>query len=542
MLGMESRTIQLTPADIRNRKLNVKACGLDFFPPGILGGSTKANPGTQIIIRADGLPKPIKTDIPTDKTTGKPRWFFRERTWVEKFISCHGLNAGDTITINRIDEKTYNVYPDNNRGAQTLRHQLIETCKYKRETHEESSIGIYGRAHKPTISGEVTPDTPLEKLNLNWREKDLPERERTKHVHRLHPYLGKYVPQLVEVFLRKFFVPGQTVLDPFVGSGTTSVQAIELGINSIGCDVSAFNILLARVKTAKYNLTRTRNEVMDILKRVRLVTQTDKRQSNLFAHDLPDDLKKFSCVTDNEYLKRWFSPRALQELLTYRYFIENGEYENSDLLKVILSRSARSARLTTHFDLDFPKRPQKKSYWCYKHSRMCSPTKEAFKFLHRYSLDTLRRIEEFDRLRTNVSVKLYHGDSRRMKIPPVDGVITSPPYVGLIDYHDQHAYSYHLLGLKNNCHNEIGPASKGKSDEAKGQYRRDIVLVFKRALDAMPRGGYMIVVAHDRASLYSEIADCLNVKIEGIVKRHVNRRTGRRASKFYESVFIWKKH
>ena len=35
-------------------------------------------------------------------------------------------------------------------------------------------------------------------LQLSWTEAELPERERTKHVHRLHPYLGKYVPQLVE--------------------------------------------------------------------------------------------------------------------------------------------------------------------------------------------------------------------------------------------------------------------------------------------------------------------------------------------------------
>ena len=36
-------------------------------------------------------------------------------------------------------------------------------------------------------------------LDLSWSERDLPERERTKHVHRLHPYLGKFIPQLVEV-------------------------------------------------------------------------------------------------------------------------------------------------------------------------------------------------------------------------------------------------------------------------------------------------------------------------------------------------------
>lgn len=49
------------------------------------------------------------------------------------------------------------------------------------------------------------------------------------------------------------------------------------------------------------------------------------------------------------------------------------------------------------------------------------------------------------------------------------------------------------------------------------------------------------MVAGDKHGLYDDIAKGLDVKIEGIVQRHVNRRTGRRSSEFYESVFIWRK-
>src|SRR5215212_8559351 len=140
-------------------------------------------------------------------------------------------------------------------------------------TNEEKRVPVYVSDGRPTIANTVTPNTPLSELNLNWREKELPEKERTKHVHRLHPYLGKYIPQLVEVFLRKYFRPGQTVLDPFCGSGTTLVQANELGINSIGYDVSAFNIILCHVKTAEYDLIRVREEILDILQRVERVIQ-----------------------------------------------------------------------------------------------------------------------------------------------------------------------------------------------------------------------------------------------------------------------------
>ena len=90
-------------------------------------------------------------------------------------------------------------------------------------------------------------------LALSWSERDLPERERTKHVHRLHPYLGKFIPQLVEILLSRYFRPGQHVLDPFAGSGTTLVQALESGLDATGVDVAAFNCLLMEVKTRSYN-------------------------------------------------------------------------------------------------------------------------------------------------------------------------------------------------------------------------------------------------------------------------------------------------
>jgi len=79
--------------------------------------------------------------------------------------------------------------------------------------------------------------------DLNWSLsfEHLKEAETTKHVHRLHPYKGKYIPQLVEYFLdghtdefkkQVFFNKEDIVLDPFCGSGTTLVQANELGIHA----------------------------------------------------------------------------------------------------------------------------------------------------------------------------------------------------------------------------------------------------------------------------------------------------------------------
>jgi site-specific DNA-adenine methylase len=375
-----------------------------------------------------------------------------------------------------------------------------------------------------TDFSSITSETDLKTLNLNWTEKDLPERQRTKNVHRLHPYLGKYIPQLVEIFLRKY--SPKTVYDPFCGSGTTLIEANILGIDSVGVDISTFNCLISKVKTDKYNILDVETDIYNIIEETK--NNLYKNRENLGAYK-----------TDSEYVNSWFSENARRELLCYLSLIPN--YQHQDLLKVILSRSARSARLTTHFDLDFPKKPQIGPYKCYKHGKICKPTDEAFKFLKRYSTDTIKRIKEFSKIRTDAKVDIFCEDSRKVVLPEIDLVITSPPYVGLIDYHEQHRYSYELLGLDKKEELEIGAAYKGRSNGAKKEYIEQIGEVFANARKYLKDDGVVVIVVHDKDALYEELAPKIGFELEEKLKRHVNRRTGRRGSDFFEEILIWRK-
>jgi hypothetical protein len=355
-------------------------------------------------------------------------------------------------------------------------------------------------------------------LELSWSERDLPQRERTRHVHALHPYLGKFIPQLVEVLLGRYFRPGQHVLDPFSGSGTTLVQALESGLDATGSDIAAFNCLLSKVKTREYNPFALERDLRDVLGRLdSLAAPTDEVPA---------------------FVRAWYAPRAAAELLGFRELAR--EYEHGHVLSVVLARAARSARLTTHFDLDFPRTPQRTPYWCHKHRRECRPVERASHFLRRYALDTLARIREFQRVRTKGrAATVLHGDARQLDFRGrFDGIVTSPPYPGLIDYHEQHRYAYELLGLDDVRELELGAAAGGTSRAALAGYTDGMVSALANARAQLRPGAPVLIVVNDRRDLYPAILERAGLELVDRLRRHVNRRTGRRAGEFFEDVLV----
>jgi hypothetical protein len=358
-------------------------------------------------------------------------------------------------------------------------------------------------------------------LDLSWSESELPERERTKHVHRLHPYLGKFIPQLVEALLARYVPAGGRVLDPFAGSGTTLVQALESGRDAAGADIAAFNCLLMRVKVARYNEFTLEKELRDALTRLERTLPSDRH----LADAAP-------------YVAEWFAPRAAVELLFWRSLVD--DYKHADVLRVVLARAARSARRTTHFDLDFPRSPQVEPYWCHKHRRTCRPVDRASHFLRRYSLDTLARIKAFARVRARGKEAIVlDGDARHLSWSGTfDGVVTSPPYPGLIDYHEQHRYAYELLDLDDRRELEIGAAAGGTNRGALEAYREGIAASLRNAAGALRPGARLLIVVNDRRELYPEILECAGLRLERRLRRHVNRRTGRRAGEYFEDVLV----
>jgi len=500
----------------------------------------------------------------------------------------------------------------------------------------ESNISYliqYGKISKRILNNEVMVDIDelknyyeqnillkekefKEKLgeNINWHLSFdwVKESERTKHVHRLHPYKGKFIPQLVEYFLDRhtdefkkevFFKEGDIVIDPFCGSGTTLIQANELGIHSIGIEISEFNSIITQVKFAEVNLEDLENHVNEIMKLLTSIGNTE--QTSNFEKELDEELKSFNTLyfpspefkklfdeekITKEYLKekenlakeifqkllhkygigkffskdelkngsfvdQWYMPTIKNEVNHILDYIKQITNENvQKTLKVILSRTMRSVRATTHMDLDRLKEPQLTPYYCYKHFKICVPPFSLVSYFKRYSIDTLKRLSDYQKIKTPAFQCVITGDSRTidlfqevgkkhvglyelLKEKKAKGIFTSPPYLGQLDYHEQHAYSYELFGIERRDDLEIGAAFKGINSKAKEEYINDISAVLSNMKKYLADDAHIFIVANDKYNLYHKIATKAGLKIIEEFNRPVLNRTARDKNPYSETIF-----
>lgn len=448
--------------------------------------------------------------------------------------------------------------------------------------------------------------------DINWALSfdNLAEKVRTKHVHRLHPYKGKFIPQLVEYFLdshtdeyktQVYFEPGSIVLDPFCGSGTTLVQSNELGIHSIGVDISTFNAMISNVKVDKHDLNELLiciNEIsrslINFIKGKKYLAfdsdlasklsafnnsffsspeyrynikqgKTNEKQyaqeKELAALDVFNTLlKEYNLTIQQEsetpsFLDGWYTKPIRDEI--DHIFSKIHELKNNDIKKVlavILSRTMRSCRATTHQDLATLLEPVYTTYYCHKHYKICKPLFTLQYWWDRYSIDTMKRLKEFDNLRTQTAQHCFSGDSRTIDLETkimawnhkigekviqkgIDGIFSSPPYVGLIDYHEQHAYAYDLFKFERNDEHEIGPLFKGQKKDAQDSYVNGISNVLNNCRKYLKKDFDIFLVANDKFKLYPKIAELSGMRIVHEFRRPVLNRTEKNKTPYSESIF-----
>ena len=67
--------------------------------------------------------------------------------------------------------------------------------------------------------------------------------------HKFYRYPARFSPEFARSIIQKFSSPGDTILDPFMGGGTTVIEGVTLGRRIIGIDLNSLAVFIARVKS-----------------------------------------------------------------------------------------------------------------------------------------------------------------------------------------------------------------------------------------------------------------------------------------------------
>ncbi|WP_144373899.1 DNA adenine methylase [Vogesella urethralis] len=94
--------------------------------------------------------------------------------------------------------------------------------------------------------------------------------------HQIHTYPAKLLPHIAHFFTRasSFFDESNVVLDPFCGSGTVALEASLAGCQPLVADANPFALMLTKVKTRNYDVSKLRSQLEIVIKKSRRYKQS----------------------------------------------------------------------------------------------------------------------------------------------------------------------------------------------------------------------------------------------------------------------------
>lgn len=311
-------------------------------------------------------------------------------------------------------------------------------------------------------------------LTHNGQDWNFHDAKTKEHLHSLHPYPAKFIPQIPRRAIETWSAPGDLIYDPFSGCGTTLLEASLMGRRAVGTDNNAIAILATKAKTENYRKT-------NLAALERFAAQVEGGLADVPAR--PD------LIPDNKNFLYWFAPSILDRLAALKGLILAEEDPMRTMLLAIFSsiivrvsyqdsdtRYARTNREVKPEDVDKVFR-----------SRLC---------------DVLKHLPEI-MVPGRGKVTVHQADARKVsfiKTGSVTLVVTSPPYLNAYDYHKYHRQRIHWIGgsveyardLEIGSHDEFT-----RTNATPDRYFEDMDACFAEWSRVLKKGGHCLVVIGD---------------------------------------------
>ena len=269
----------------------------------------------------------------------------------------------------------------------------------------------------------------------SWSFKDATRTETSYLTHGYHRYPAKYIPQLASRVIKENSKVGDLVCDPFMGSGTTLVEAVVNGRRAYGTDINPVAVLIAKAKTTAIEPIKLKHEVDSVLGHLQAALYDEKGQT-LLTH------KSFEFnIPVHDRIDYWFPEEQKRQLATILGHI----------------KAVKDHDVQTFLLCSFSNILKGCSRWMMKSVKPTRDKNKSIAFAHRsFVLQTQKMIKKNEELWQilgdhNVECATDNRDARKLSLK--DGsatlIVTSPPYVTSYEYADLHQLTALWLAYTN---------------------------------------------------------------------------------------------
>jgi len=316
--------------------------------------------------------------------------------------------------------------------------EKLSLCGHTSDDFKMSSLDVrllnqltFYKAYQINASEFKTWQSILE----NGNQLDAAGRKDSKYItHGIHPYKGKFYPQLVHPLLNMLAPAGGVVFDPFCGSGTVLLEAVLNGYHAYGCDINPIAIEIARAK----------NEII-FAEPCMFDQQLSSFAASLSMYDDSVDCGSFFSPAVLPEISNWFPAQVVKKIVYTLTQINNvPDNRIKRFIRVILSSILRDISQQDPSDLRIRRR----------HAPLLDAP--VFDMLLEGIAMQKKRVLQYAKTRNFSPFELFEaniwlGNSKNLNtlgpLPKnnVDLVITSPPYATALPYIDTNRLSLLVL-------------------------------------------------------------------------------------------------
>ena len=306
-----------------------------------------------------------------------------------------------------------------------------------------------------------------------------------KSIHSTHWFPGNFIPQIPSHLIQILSTPGNIVLDPFGGSGTTAIETLKLGRHALFSDRVTACVFVSRAKLSAVRFPIEKEVKSEILAKL------------AWVHLCETDAPGIRDEGADPRLSRWYTARTLRQLRYLWKMIEEYSGPTREILELLFSDVLFSCASTGKSKTSTGKIRRHHWGWIADNVYPIVPVEH-----DSISAFQKRLIDLPEKAANLPNAKIYsftlQQDARRLALSSssVDLIVTSPPYVSVIDYSraNRLLYLWKGWGLDKDKGSEIGARYKRGRNRVQEQYLQEMSQCWSEFCRVLRPGGYCALV------------------------------------------------